>query len=128
VDNCGGPIPASSIKVQVFSDEDELAPGSGNFSPDAKSLMATGSLRLRAERSGSANGRVYLIVAKATDSSGNTGFCTGTVTVTHDQSATSIASVAAQAVAAQAYAASHNGPPPPSYFLIGAGPIVGPKQ
>jgi len=67
-------------------------------------------------------------VAKATDSSGNTGFCTSTVTVTHDQSAKSIASLAAQAAAAQAYAASHNGAPPPGYFVIGNGPIVGPKQ
>jgi hypothetical protein len=130
VDNCDGTIPVASIKVQVFSDEAELDPnsGSGTFSPDAKNLLADGTLRLRAERDGTQNGRVYLIVAKATDSSGNTGFCTSTVTVTHDQTAKSIASVKAQAAAASAYAAAHNGSPPPGFFVIGLGPIVGPKQ
>ena len=59
-DNCDGPIPVSDIKVQVFSDEDELAPGSGNFSPDGKTLTGDGGLRLRAERRGNADGRVYL--------------------------------------------------------------------
>jgi hypothetical protein len=127
-DNCDGTIPATNITVQVFSDEDELAPASGNFSPDAKNLTATGTLRLRAERRGDADGRVYLIVAKAADSSGNIGFCTSTVTVTHDESAADRASVNAQAAAATAYAASHNGAPPPGYYVIGYGPIVGPKQ
>jgi hypothetical protein len=127
VDNCSGPIAASSIKVQVFSDEDELAPSSGNFSPDAKNLTATGTLQLRAERRNDADGRVYLIVATATDSSGNIGFSTCTVTVPHDESAKSGGSVAKQAAAAQAYAANHNGSPPPGYFVIGNGPIVGPN-
>jgi hypothetical protein len=124
-DNCDGS--GLPVTVLVFSDEDELAPASGNFSPDAKNL-GVGTLRLRSERRGDADGRVYLIVTKSTDSSGNTGFCSSTVTVTHDQSAASIASVAAQAAAAQAYASSHNGAPPPGYFVIGNGPIVGPKQ
>jgi hypothetical protein len=124
-DNCDGS--GLPVTVQVFSDEDELAPASGNFSPDAKNL-GVGTLRLRSERRGDADGRVYLIVTKVTDSSGNTGSCCSTVTVTHDQSAASIASVAAQAAAAQAYCDSHNGAPPPRYFVIGNGPIIGPKQ
>jgi hypothetical protein len=128
VDNCDGPISGSNIKVQVFSDEDELAPASGNFSPDADRLTATGTLRLRAECRGDADGRVYLIVARVTDGAGNSAFCTTTVTVPHDQSAKSVASVAAQATAAGAYAASHDGDPPPGYFVIGNGPILGPKQ
>jgi len=100
----------------------------GNSSPDAKNLRADGTLRLRAERRGDGDGWVYLIIAKATDSSGNTGFCATTVTITHDQSAAGYALVKAQAAAAQAYAAAHNGAPPPGYFLIGKGPIVGKKQ
>jgi hypothetical protein len=126
-DNCDGVIPVSNIKVLVWSDEAELASASGNFSPDAKSLNADGTLRLRAERRGDADGRVYLIVASATDSSGNTGFCVSTVTVTHDQSAASYAKVRRQAAVAQAYAASHTGHPPPGYYAIGTGPIGSPK-
>jgi hypothetical protein len=34
-DNSGGPV---TISVAVFSDEDDLAPDSGNFSPDARTL------------------------------------------------------------------------------------------
>jgi hypothetical protein len=124
-DNCDGS--GLPVSVQVFSDEGELAPGSGNFSPDAKNI-GVATLRLRSERSGVADGRVYLIITQATDSHGNTGFCCSTVTVTHDQSAASIASVAAQAAAAQAYCTANNGAPPPGYFQLGNGPIVGPKQ
>ncbi len=47
--------------------------------------------------------------------------------MTHDQSAASRASVAAQAAAAQAYYQAH-GQPPSGWFVIGNGPIVGPKQ
>ena len=68
------------------------------------------------------------IVAKATDSSGNTGFCTSTVTVAHDQSAAAYGSVKPQASAAQVHAAAYNGAPPPGYIVIGNGPIVGEKQ
>jgi len=110
----------------VFSDED--ASPSGNFSPDADNLTATGNLRLRAECRPDGDGRVYLIVAKATNSSGDIGFCATPVTVPHDQSAASRLSVALQASAALDYALGHHGNPPPGYFLIGNGPIVGPKQ
>jgi hypothetical protein len=36
--------------------------------------------------------------------------------------------VAAQAAAAQAYCQGNNGAPPAGYFVVGDGPIVGPKQ
>ncbi|HSP93984.1 MAG TPA: hypothetical protein VLU06_05485 [Thermoanaerobaculia bacterium] len=48
----------------------------------------------------------------ATDACG-TAFTANTVVVTHDQSAGSIA---------------NGGSPPPGYFVIGDGPIIGPKQ
>lgn len=115
-DNCDEAVSDSSVKVQVFSDEEDLASAAGNFSPDASRLTAVGTLRLRAESRGDTDGRVYLIVAKATDSSGNTGFCTSTVTVPHDQSSKSITSVTAQAETAEAYAATHKGDPPPWLF------------
>jgi len=120
----GGP---NGTGVTVYSDEPDLdILGSGNFSPDAKNI-ALGTLRLRSERSGNENGRVYLIVVQATDASGKTGFCTQTVTVTHDQSKASEASVAAQAAAAAAFF-NTNHVAPPGFVQVGIGPIVGPKQ
>jgi hypothetical protein len=83
---------------------------------------------LRSERKGNEDGRVYLIVVKAVDAKGNVGLCVQTVVVPHDQSQASLNSVQLQAAAAQAYALSHNGAPPPSYFVIGDGPIIGPIQ
>jgi uncharacterized membrane protein len=123
-DNCHG----ATRQVLVFGDEDDETPtGDGNFSPDAKDLNI-GTLRLRSERKGDADGRVYLIVVKVTDAAGNMSFRCATVVVTHDQSKASIASVNAQAAAARAYCDSHGGAPPPGYFVIGDGPIIGPKQ
>jgi hypothetical protein len=120
----GGP---NGTGVTVYSDEPDLdILGSGNFSPDAKNI-GVGTLRLRSERSGNENGRVYLIVVQATDASGKTGFCATTVTVTHDQSKASKDSVAAQAAAAQAYFLT-NLIPPPGFVQVGVGPVVGPKQ
>lgn len=119
--------PDATISVKVFSDEDDEAPtGDGNFSPDAKDIAA-GTLRLRAERDGNLDGRVYLIIVSATDSSGNVSHCCSTVTVPKSQSAASKQSVANQAAAAQAFCVQH-GTAPPGYFLVGDGPIVGPKQ
>lgn len=112
--------------VAVYSDEQDLDIGSGNFSPDAKNV-GLGTLRLRSERAGPINGRVYLIVVQATDASGKTGFCTSTVTVPHDQSKASKNSVAAQAAAAAAFF-NTNHVPPPGFVQVGIGPIVGPKQ
>ena len=124
-DNCPGPL---TITVEVFGDEDDESPtGDGNHSPDAKSI-AVGTLRLRSERKGDADGRVYLIVVKATDMAGNVGVCCTTVVVPHDQKAASLASVQAQAAAAKAFCQANGGAPPPGYFVIGDGPVIGPKQ
>ena len=123
-DNSGGAV---TINVAVFSDEDDLAPDSGNFSPDARNI-APGTLRLRSERSGSGDGRVYLIVVSATDPSHNVSRVCLTVVVPKSQSQPSIDSVNAQATAAQSYCASHAGGPPPGYFAVGDGPVAGPKQ
>ncbi|HYP26211.1 MAG TPA: Ig-like domain-containing protein [Blastocatellia bacterium] len=124
-DNCGGPV---AMQVLVFGDEDdEEATGDGMHSPDAKNIgLAT--LRLRSERKGDGDGRVYLIVVKATDASGNVGFCVKTVVVPHSQNKRATAAVQAQAAAAAAFAQANGGAPPPGYFVIGDGPILGPKQ
>jgi hypothetical protein len=123
-DNCSG----TTLDVKVYGDEDDETPtdsGGTVFSPDAKNI-AVGTLRLRAERRDSGDGRVYLIVVTATDASGNVTRCCKTVTVPKSQSAKDKASVAAQAAAAASFC--NTGAPPPGYFVIGDGPIIGPKQ
>lgn len=128
-DGCTETVTGShSVEVKVYSDEPDLdIPGSGNFSPDAKNI-GLGTLRLREERSGNGDGRVYLIVVKATDASGKSGFCSKTVTVPHDQSKASKTSVENQANAAKTYFSTHNNTPPPNFVQVGTGPVVGPKQ
>jgi uncharacterized repeat protein (TIGR01451 family) len=122
------PFPVN-IAVQVFGNEDDETPTAKNevYSPDAANI-ALGSLRLRAERVDTGNGRVYLIVVRATDTAGGAGFGTATVVVPKSTSAASVASVIDQAAAAAVYANANNGAPPPSYFVIGDGPVIGPKQ
>jgi uncharacterized repeat protein (TIGR01451 family) len=123
-----GACPNPALVIQVFSNEDDQTSGSGaQFSPDAKDI-GVGTLRLRQERDGNGNGRVYLIVVKATDTAGGTGFATATVVVPHDSSGGSISAVNSEAAAARNYADTHNGAPPPGYFVVGDGPVVGPKQ
>jgi DNA/RNA endonuclease G (NUC1) len=125
-DNSGGPV---TIDVAVFGDEDDQTPTDNNtvHSPDAKDI-APGTLRLRGERIEANDGRVYLIVVKATDSAGNISRNYHTVVVPKSNKQANIDAVNAQAAAAASYAQSHNGVPPPGYFVIGDGPIIGPKQ
>ena len=123
-----GPCPVPPLVVAVYSDEDDEDQGSsGQFSPDAKDI-APETLRLRAERVGMNDGRVYLIIISATDEGGGTGFATLTVTVPKSQSPSHVADVGAQAAAAKAFADANDGMPPPGYFLVGDGPEIGPKQ
>src|SRR4029077_15897626 len=90
-------------QVTVYSDEDDLSAGTvGDMSPDAKNI-GLGTLRLRAERNDSGDGRVYLIVVRTNDGTGNGASSCSTATVTHDQSGPSKSSVAAQAAAAQSF-------------------------
>lgn len=90
-------------------------------------MTSAASLRLRAERDGGADGRVYLIIITATDSTSNVRHCCKTVTVPESLSAAAKQAVADQAAAAEAYCAQ-NGTAPPGFVLVGDGPIVGPKQ
>jgi hypothetical protein len=116
-----------TIEVQVFSDEDDVDPLTiDDMSPDAKDI-AVSTLRLRSERRDSGDGRVYLVVVRATDACG-TAFNSHTVVVSKSQSSANVASVSAQAAAAKAFCDANGGAPPPGYFVIGDGPIIGPKQ
>jgi hypothetical protein len=117
----------ATFNVQVFGDEDDQTPTTLTpvtvHSPDAKDI-AVGTLRLRAERVDTEDGRVYLIVVKATDANGNSSNACHTVVVPRKKKG----DVDAQAAAAKSFCEANNGAAPPGYFVIGDGPIVGPKQ
>ena len=124
-DTCTGNT--GTAGVGVFGDEDdEDATGDGRHSPDASNI-ASGTLRLRSEREGDKDGRVYLILASATDGGGNTGHACCTVTVPHSMSNKDRTSVIAQAAAARAVCEA-TGAAPTGYYVVGDGPILGPKQ
>jgi hypothetical protein len=63
----------------VTQDEPLNGVADGNTSPDAEAGALPSSVRLRAERSGRGDGRVYRI--SFTGSDGESGSCSGTVTV-----------------------------------------------
>lgn len=98
-----------TTSIAVYSDEDDGA------SVDASNI-APGTLELRAERNGTGDGRVYLIIITATDEFNNTSYSCLTVVVPKSMSAKDVASVNAQAAAA---ASPCNGTAPAGYFLIG---------
>jgi hypothetical protein len=124
VDQCEGVLP---VTVHVFADEDDDGSGDGNTSPDAQDI-GVGSLRLRAERQGTGDGRVYLIIPEATDSSGNRGFGCCTVSVPHSSAAAAQLSAQQQAAAARAFCLANAGTPPADFFVVGDAAASGPKQ
>jgi uncharacterized repeat protein (TIGR01451 family) len=75
-DNCG----TTNAKLTVTSNEPLNGSGDGNVAPDWEVLDAH-HVRLRAERSGDGNGRIYTITITATDSAGVSSSQTVTVTV-----------------------------------------------
>jgi hypothetical protein len=120
----------TTFQVQVFGDEDDQTPTDNLntvFSPDASNI-GVGTLKLRAERKDSGDGRVYLIVVKGRDSANNTGFTCTSVVVPCSTAAASVSSVNAQAASARSYCQAHGGTAPSGYFVIGDGPSVGPKK
>ena len=109
-DACDQAGAQASLTVGVWSDETEIpdtGDGTGRHAPDAKDLYA--GLRLRKERRGAEDGRVYLIIARAEDACGNVGFRYCTVVVPHDQSQEGLDEVTAQADAALATVADTAG-------------------
>lgn len=124
-DNC---VASLVLGVKVYgTEDDEIQTGDGNFSPDAKDLKP-GTLRLRSERTGTGDGRIYLIVTTATDGAPNLGVSCSTVVVAKSQSSANKTAIAAAAAAAKAYCEAHNGAPPAGYVVIGDGPVIGPLQ
>lgn len=86
VDNCDPSVGVGAVRItKVTSDEQENAGGDGNTTDDILIAADCKSVKLRSERSGGGNGRVYTITFEVTDASGNVGTATATVTVPHSQ-------------------------------------------
>jgi hypothetical protein len=120
VDSCGGVRP---VAIQPFSTEpEEAAMGDGRFSPDARQA-ASGALRLRAERMGGGDGRIYLIRAGASDPSGNSGFGCCSVVTPHSMNEAAVTEIQAEAAAAASCRAD-----PRSFVTIGNGAVIVPSS
>jgi len=70
--------------IKITEDEPVNGLGDGDTSPDGFGV-GTSQAQLRAERSGTGNGRVYAITLKADDGKGATCNATVNVGVPHDQ-------------------------------------------
>ncbi len=117
-DNCD---PNPTIVVNVYSNEDdEAAPTGGTiYSPDASG--AGGDLSLRAERLPNGEGRVYVILVKATDAAGNSDVAATTVIVPKGNGGKWLDAVNALATAAL-HEVDSTGKQPAGYALIGDAP------
>ncbi len=78
-DNCGG----GNCTLSVTSDEPINGLGDGDTSPDWE-IVDAHHVRLRAERSGTGDGRVYTITITCTDAAGNSSSTDVTVVVAHN--------------------------------------------
>src|SRR5207237_8966051 len=77
-----------ALVVSVASNEPEDGSGDGDTAPDWQIVSngdGTFDVWVRAERSGSGNGRVYTITAAAVEASGNSATRTAQVFVPHSQ-------------------------------------------
>lgn len=118
----------TSLLTEVWSDETEVpvkGDGSGHFAPDAKD-MAT-QLRLRAERRGKEDGRVYLIISKAGNVDGIQGVACSAVIVPRSKGKRDLADAYAQAEEAQAHCVEHAAAPA-GFSLHGVSEEMGPKK
>jgi uncharacterized repeat protein (TIGR01451 family) len=80
-DNCDALTVSNVVIQKVTSDEGENVGGSGNTLNDIVIAADCKSVQVRAERANAADGRVYTITFKVTDSSGNVGTKTSTIQV-----------------------------------------------
>jgi len=81
-DNCDPTVNVNSVYItKITSDEVENGNGDGNTLNDIVIGGTCKTAQLRAERDGSADGRVYTIFFSVKDSAGNVATATTTVTV-----------------------------------------------
>jgi hypothetical protein len=104
--------PDATLQVQVYAND--------GADPSDAADIAPGTLRLRADRQGDGDGRVYLIVTTAANPAG-TGFDVCTVVVPHDESPEALAAVQAEAAAAEAFYRQFQ-TAPPGFSLLGESP------
>jgi membrane-bound inhibitor of C-type lysozyme len=81
-DNCG----SVTTVLSVTSNEDQLNDPEEDETGSDYQVIDNHTVKLRASRSGSGNGRIYTITITATDPSGNVSTKTLTVLVPHDRS------------------------------------------
>ncbi len=133
VDSCetfGGDVAETVLTTatEVWSDEPEApraSKGTGMHAPDAKDLDS--GLRLRAERSGKGDGRVYLAISVAENDAGNEGWACCTVIVPHSQRHKAIERLEADAEDALAHCEEF-GFAPDDFHQHGLSREIGPKQ
>jgi len=106
--------PNPVVTVEVFSDE---ANGAAPFAPDATG-MSPATTFLRAERAYPGDGRVYLIVTKATDNCGNVAVDCKTVTVPVMPVGFWILNARMQAMTAQTFCQANAGAAPAGFVLL----------
>lgn len=82
-DGCDGNLYANVVIEKVTSDEPDNGTGDGDTANDIVIAAGCKSVQLRAERSGSGNGRVYNVTLRVSDSSGNVTRAIFKVTVPH---------------------------------------------
>ena len=83
-DNCGGAV--SCVVTSITSNEPVNGTGDGDTAPDATlTSPPSNSAKVRAERSGHGDGRVYRLHVTGTDTHGATCEATVIVGVPHDQ-------------------------------------------
>jgi hypothetical protein len=86
VDNCDAGVGVGGVRItKVTSDEPNNSGGDGNTTNEIVIAADCKSVKLRSERMGGGNGRVYTVTFKVTDASGNVGTATAKVTVPHSQ-------------------------------------------
>ncbi len=83
-DNCDARPTCQIQNILITSDEPTDGTGDGHTSPDWEIVDGT-TVKLRAERSGNGDGRVYTVPLKCVDAAGNMQIQPAVVTVAHDQ-------------------------------------------
>jgi hypothetical protein len=80
-------IDSSCKIISIYCDEPRGAKGKGNTkAPDDMVILDNCSFKVRAQRDGSGNGRVYGITFEAKDKAGNVAYATCFITIAHDKS------------------------------------------
>jgi len=88
-DACGGLLDVDAVGtiVSIYSDEPEDAKGNGDGkTTDDIVILGASSFKVRSERAGGGNGRVYGVTFEVVDAAGNVSVGTCYVGVAHDQS------------------------------------------